>query len=173
VPRAKCLVNAASSTGRCNTIQCIDSTMLAWENHLFGCARPKPSQGSVPVGLTLTSDLGICFQCQVGSCLVLRRPIEITGLTGVDFGRFSHGRSPDDVSANVVEGAGNHFCGSANLSVNKQLLEHVPPPSPSPRSPRSRLRCRARRNTPCQLSYDELLKDRGDGVFTKPGQRGS
>jgi hypothetical protein len=32
-------VTAASSTGRCNTIQCIDSTMLARENHLFGCTR--------------------------------------------------------------------------------------------------------------------------------------
>jgi hypothetical protein len=37
------LVNAASSTGRCNTIQCIDSTTLARENHLFGCARLKPN----------------------------------------------------------------------------------------------------------------------------------
>src|SRR5271170_6631095 len=76
----QCLVSRASSTGQCNTIQCIDSTMLARENHLFGCARPKPSQGSVPAGLSLTSDLGICFQCQVGSSLVLRRPIESTGL---------------------------------------------------------------------------------------------
>jgi hypothetical protein len=33
-----CQVTRASSTGRCNTIQCIDSTLLAWENHLFGCA---------------------------------------------------------------------------------------------------------------------------------------
>jgi hypothetical protein len=32
-----CLINAASSTGQCNTIQCVDSTMLAQENHLFGC----------------------------------------------------------------------------------------------------------------------------------------
>ena len=28
-----CPIWAASSTGRCNTIQCIDSTLLAWENH--------------------------------------------------------------------------------------------------------------------------------------------
>jgi DNA-binding winged helix-turn-helix (wHTH) protein len=70
----------ASSTGRCNTIQCIDSTMLAWENGLFGRTWPKPSQGSVPAGLTLASDFGFCFQCQAGSSLVLRRPIEITSL---------------------------------------------------------------------------------------------
>jgi hypothetical protein len=72
----------ASSTGRCNTIQCIDSTMLARENHLCGCARLKLSQGSVPAGLTLTSDLGFCLQCQAGSSLVLRRPIEIAAQTG-------------------------------------------------------------------------------------------
>jgi hypothetical protein len=56
--------------------------MLARENHLFGCTRPKPSQGSVPAALTLTSDFSFCFQCQVGSSLVLRRPIEITALIG-------------------------------------------------------------------------------------------
>src|ERR1700677_1978021 len=77
-----CPIDAASSTGRCNTIQCIDSTMLAGENHLLGSARFKPSQGSVPAGPTLTSDLGVCFQCRTGSSLVLRRPIEITCLVG-------------------------------------------------------------------------------------------
>ena len=56
--------------------------MLVRENHLFGCARLKPSQGSVPFALNLTSDLGICFQCQAGSSLVLRRPLEITALIG-------------------------------------------------------------------------------------------
>jgi hypothetical protein len=56
--------------------------MLARENHLFGRARLKPSQGCVPAAVTLTSDLGICFQYQAGSILVLRRPIEITALTG-------------------------------------------------------------------------------------------
>jgi hypothetical protein len=71
-------VNAASSTSRCNTIHCVDSTMLARENHLFGCPRSKPSQSSVPTGLALASDFGFCFQCQAGSSLVLRRPIEIT-----------------------------------------------------------------------------------------------
>jgi hypothetical protein len=73
-------MNAASSTDRCNTIQCIDSTMLPRENYLFGCVRPKPSQGSVPAGSTIASDFGFCFQCKVGSSLVLRRPIEITAL---------------------------------------------------------------------------------------------
>src|SRR5271156_157450 len=32
-PSGKFLVARASSTGGCNTIQCIDSTMLARENH--------------------------------------------------------------------------------------------------------------------------------------------
>src|SRR5580658_7587702 len=75
-------VRAASSTSRCNTIQCIDSTMLALENHLFGCTRSKPSQCSVPASLTLASDFGFYFQCQAVSSLVLRRPIEITAVTG-------------------------------------------------------------------------------------------
>jgi hypothetical protein len=72
------LISRASSTSRCNTIHCVDSTMLARENHLFGCPRSKPSQSSVPTGLALASDFGFCFQCEAGSSLVLRRPIEIT-----------------------------------------------------------------------------------------------
>src|SRR5271156_3958353 len=76
-----CPVTRASSTGRCNTIQCVDSAMLPREYRLFGCTRPKPRQGSVPAGLTLASDSGLCFQCKGGSSLVLRRPIEITALT--------------------------------------------------------------------------------------------
>jgi len=56
--------------------------MLARENHPFGCARLKPSQASVPVGLTLASDFSFCFQCQAGFNLVLRRPIEPTRVTG-------------------------------------------------------------------------------------------
>src|SRR5580658_4525079 len=76
------LINAASSTSRCNTIHSIDSTMLARENHLFGCPRSKPSQSSVPAGLALASDFGFCFQCQAGASLVSRRPIEITALIG-------------------------------------------------------------------------------------------
>src|SRR5271156_261175 len=76
------VVNAASSTGRCNTFERIDSAMLPRENHLFGCTRPKASQGSVPAGLTLASGFGLCFQCQGGSSLVLHRPIEITAIIG-------------------------------------------------------------------------------------------
>jgi len=56
--------------------------MLPQQNHLFGAIQAKPSQSSVPAGLTLASVLGFCFQCQVGSSLVLRRPIETTALTG-------------------------------------------------------------------------------------------
>jgi hypothetical protein len=40
-----------------------------------GCTRSKPSQGSVPAGLTLASDFSFCFQCKVGSSLVLRLSI--------------------------------------------------------------------------------------------------
>jgi len=75
-------VSAASSTGRCNTIQCVDSTMLPRENHLFGCTRSKLSQDSVPVGLALASEFSFCLQCQVGSSLVLHRPIESTRVIG-------------------------------------------------------------------------------------------
>jgi hypothetical protein len=56
--------------------------MLAREHHPFGCARLKPSLASVPAGLTLASDFSFCFQCQAGSNLVLRRPIETTRLIG-------------------------------------------------------------------------------------------
>jgi len=69
---------AASSIGRCNTIQWVDATMLARENHRFGCTRSKSSQSYIPAGPHLISDFGVCFQCQAGSSLVLRRPIEIT-----------------------------------------------------------------------------------------------
>src|SRR5271156_4196225 len=58
-----CLINAASSTGRCNTIQCIDSPMLQRQDHLFGRTWSEPSQGSVPAGLTQPSNFGYCFQC--------------------------------------------------------------------------------------------------------------
>jgi hypothetical protein len=56
--------------------------MLPQGNHLFGSARSIPSQGSVPASLALASDSSSCFQCQVGSSLVLHRPIEIARLTG-------------------------------------------------------------------------------------------
>jgi len=46
-------VTPASSTGRCNTIQCIDSAMLLHENHRCGCAWSKASQRSVPAVLSL------------------------------------------------------------------------------------------------------------------------
>jgi hypothetical protein len=74
-------VTRASSTGRCNTIQCVDSAMLPRENYLFGCTRPKPYQGSVLAALARASDVSFCFQYKGGSSLVLRRPIEITRLT--------------------------------------------------------------------------------------------
>ena len=80
--RFKCPINAASSNGRCNTIQCVDSTMLPRENHLFDGTRSKPTQDSVPADLTLASDFGFCFHCKAGSSLVLHRPIETTVLTG-------------------------------------------------------------------------------------------
>ena len=67
-------MNAASSTGRRDTIQRADSTMLARENHPYGRARLKLGQGSVPAGLTLASDLRCCFQWRVSSSLVSRRP---------------------------------------------------------------------------------------------------
>jgi len=56
--------------------------MLARENHLLSRTRSKPSQGSVPAGLTLTRDFSFCFQCQAGSTLVLRRPSEPARVTG-------------------------------------------------------------------------------------------
>jgi hypothetical protein len=37
-------IKAASSTGRCNTIRCVDSTLLPQENHLYGCPPSKPRQ---------------------------------------------------------------------------------------------------------------------------------
>ena len=56
--------------------------MLPQENHTFCCTLPKSNQGSVSAGLTLASDFSFCFQCQAGSGLLLRRPIEITRVTG-------------------------------------------------------------------------------------------
>jgi hypothetical protein len=79
---SQCLINAVSSTGRCNTIQCVDSATLLRENHPSSFTWTKPSPGSVPAGLTLGSGVSFCFQCQGRSSLVLRRPIDITALTG-------------------------------------------------------------------------------------------
>jgi hypothetical protein len=121
-----CPVRAASSTGRCNTIQCVDSTKLARESHLFGCARLKPRQGSVPARLTLASYFSFCFQCQAGSSLVLRRPIETTVLirhlqrTAIDPGRNSpstllHSAASLDrsfrFSSNLLSNSAQHFFG--------------------------------------------------------------
>jgi hypothetical protein len=72
------LISRASSTGRCNTIQCIDSAILPRDNYLD----QKPCQDGVPAGLTLASDFGFCFQCKVGSSLVLRGPNENTRVIG-------------------------------------------------------------------------------------------
>jgi hypothetical protein len=77
-----CPVRAASSTGRRNTIQCIDSAMLLRKNQPFCITWTKPSQSSVSAGLTLASDSGFCFQCKGGSSLVLRRPIKIARVIG-------------------------------------------------------------------------------------------
>src|SRR5580693_2092360 len=71
-------IGAASSSGRCNTIQCVDWPMLPWGNYLFGRTLSKTSQGSVPDVLALPSDFSFCFQCKVGASLVLRQPIETT-----------------------------------------------------------------------------------------------
>jgi len=54
--------------------------MLPLENYLFSATGPKPNQDTIPAGVTLAGDFGFCFQCQVGSSLVLHRPIEITAL---------------------------------------------------------------------------------------------
>jgi hypothetical protein len=75
-------IRRAGSTGRCNTIQCIDSTVLLRENPLSICTRLKPSQGSILPGLALASEFSSCFQCQAGSSLVLHPPIEITRVIG-------------------------------------------------------------------------------------------
>jgi hypothetical protein len=69
--------------------------MRARANHLFGCTRLKPSQSSVPAGLTLTSEFGFCVQCKVGSNLVLRRPIEITRVTVHDVVREPSSWNPN------------------------------------------------------------------------------
>jgi hypothetical protein len=86
-----CPVSAAGSNGRCNTLHCIDSTMLSSANYLFGRVQTKPSQVSVPVDPTTPRVFSFCFQCRIGLYLVLHRPIETTRVTGkveasTDFG---------------------------------------------------------------------------------------
>src|SRR6267378_4306323 len=78
------LITTAGSTGRCNTLQRVDSTMLAKENHLFGCDLLKPSQGSLSTDLTLASDSSLYFHCRLGSskcCVDLLRPPRLPGAT--------------------------------------------------------------------------------------------
>ena len=55
--------------------------MLPLENYLFSATEPKPSQDSIPAGVSLAGDFGFRFQCDADSSLVLRPPIEITRLT--------------------------------------------------------------------------------------------
>jgi hypothetical protein len=52
--------------GRCNTIRCIESTMLARENHLFGRARSKPSQSNVPADLIESAVLAFVLNRVLG-----------------------------------------------------------------------------------------------------------
>jgi len=75
-------VSRVVSMGRCNTLQRVDSTMLAKENHLFGCDLLKPSQGSLSTDLTLASDSSLYFHCRLGSskcCVDLLRPPDKSG----------------------------------------------------------------------------------------------
>jgi len=74
------LINAAGSNGRCNTIQCIDSTMLPAGEQSVWLYSVKTQPGQHFGWSGLVSDFGFCFQCVVGSSLVLRRPIETTAL---------------------------------------------------------------------------------------------
>ena len=76
--RKQCLVSRASSDGRLNTIQYVDSIMLPRRTHLFGCDRAEPRQGSVSAALTLASDFTSCFSASwvLAECCVdpLRPP---------------------------------------------------------------------------------------------------
>ncbi len=106
-----CPVSAASSTGRRNTPQCIDSTMLPQADHLFGRSQLKPSQGSVPAGLALASDFSFSFQCKVGSSLVLRRPIETAAL----------------IRTCTLRRYNAALCGFAHVQVERNAPYHMPP----------------------------------------------
>src|ERR1700691_5781414 len=71
---------------------------------MFGRTRSIPSQSSVPAGLILARDSGVCFQCQAGSSLVLRRPIEITSIkVEVKKKHFSFGWNFSCFSAHTIE----------------------------------------------------------------------
>ena len=84
VPGPTWTVSAAGSGGQCNTLHYIDSTMLSSASYLFCRVQSKPSQGNVPVDLTITRGFSLCFQCRGGLCFVLRRPIETTAFTRWD-----------------------------------------------------------------------------------------
>ena len=47
---------------------------------VFGCTRSKPSEGSLLAGRAPVSYFSFCFQCKMGSSLVLSQPSEITAL---------------------------------------------------------------------------------------------
>ena len=56
--------------------------MLPRENHLFGCIRPDPSQGSIQIGVAPASDFGFCFQCdraEAQCCVHPLRPPRLSG----------------------------------------------------------------------------------------------
>src|ERR1700693_3022108 len=75
--KSTCVVNAASSTGRCNTTPCVDLAMRPRESHLFGRTRSKRSQGGVAVGLALASVFSFCFNARwvrASYCLDPLRP---------------------------------------------------------------------------------------------------
>jgi hypothetical protein len=60
-------ITAAGSTGRCNTIQCIDSTMLPRKNLSFWLYSLKSKPGLCS-GLSNPSErFSLSFQCKVGS----------------------------------------------------------------------------------------------------------
>jgi hypothetical protein len=81
----QCLINAAGSTGRCNTIPCIDSTTLPGRSDLFGCPSSKPSQGSVSADLILESDLALVFnasRARLECCVDLLRSPRLSDMWG-------------------------------------------------------------------------------------------
>ena len=79
---ARLLVSPADSTGRCNTIETVDPAIFPQGKRPVGSIRSKPSQDCVLGDLTWWALLALVFQRNARSSLVLRRPIETTGLTG-------------------------------------------------------------------------------------------
>jgi hypothetical protein len=70
---ATCPVSAASSTGRCNTLQRVDSIILPRGTDLFDCTWSKPSQDSVPADLAIPSNLAFVFSA---SCVRAERCVD-------------------------------------------------------------------------------------------------